>query len=79
MLTSITLQTLRRVVLAAALIVAGTAHAEAAPRREAVPEEESAAKTRMRNRAALLKKSRTRIAVVPVTPEQKRKQSEAKA
>ncbi|RXJ10956.1 C40 family peptidase [Lelliottia nimipressuralis] len=78
MLTFIPFPILRCMALAAALMVAGTFHADAAPRRETVSEEEAAAKTRMRNRAALLKKARTRIAVVPVTPEQKRKLSEAK-
>lgn len=78
MLTFIPFPSLRCMALAAALMVAGTFHADAAPRRETVSEEEAAANARMRNRAALLKKARTRIAVVPVTPEQKRKLSEAK-
>lgn len=78
MLTFIPFPILRCMALAAALMVAGTFHADAAPRRDTVSEEEAAANARMRNRAALLKKARTRIAVVPVTPEQKRKLSEAK-
>ena len=78
MLIFITFQTFCRVVLVAMLIVAGTIQAEAAPRRETVTDEECAAKTRMRNRAALMKKARTRISAVPMTPQQKRKHSEAR-
>ncbi|HDS9360319.1 TPA: C40 family peptidase [Enterobacter cancerogenus] len=63
--------------LAAALVMASVP-AQAAPRAENVTaaEKERAAKARMRNRELLLKTSRTRLAVVPVTPEQKRRDSE---
>ncbi|MDX6020065.1 C40 family peptidase [Scandinavium sp. V105_16] len=64
--------------LAAALMVAFCATVQAAPRNDtlAATEQERAAKARMRNRALLLKKSHSRLAVVPVTPEQKRRESE---
>lgn len=65
-------------VLATSLMMAVSASVQAAPRNGTVTatEKENAVKARMRNREALLKKSRSRLAVVPVTPEQKRRDSE---
>ncbi|MCK7429619.1 C40 family peptidase [Enterobacter chengduensis] len=64
--------------LAAALVMACSAPVQAAPRGEkmTVAEKERAEKARKRNREMLLKTSRTRLAVVPLTPEQKRRISE---
>lgn len=64
--------------LTAALMLTLSTTAQAAPRSDttAATQKERAAKARMRNREALLKTARTRLAVVPVTPEQKRRHSE---
>ena len=78
MFTLTPLQKAAGLALAAALMMACSPSVQAAPRSEkmAATEKEKAAKARMRNREALLKKSRVRLAVVPVTPEQKRRESE---
>ncbi|HFK5799500.1 TPA: C40 family peptidase [Enterobacter hormaechei subsp. oharae] len=64
--------------LTIALLMAWSGTVGAAPRSQTMTaaEKEKALQTRMRNRAQLLKTSRTRLAVVPVTPEQKRRESE---
>jgi len=61
-----------------ALTLAFCAATEAAPRTQTMSaaEKDEALKTRMRNRELLLRKNRIRLAVVPVTPEQKLREAE---
>ncbi|WP_230352924.1 C40 family peptidase [Lelliottia sp. WAP21] len=78
MFTLFPLQKAAGIALFTVLMAGCSLSVQAAPRSEKVvaTEKESAIKARMRNRAALLKKNRTRLAVVPITPEQKRRDAE---
>lgn len=78
MFTLIPARTAAWLALTAALMMAFSLPAKGAPRSQTMSatEKESALKKRMRNRERLLKTARTRLAVVPATPEQKRREAE---
>lgn len=78
MFTLLHIQKLTCLSLLMGLTVAFSASVEAAPQRpiKTAAEKESAAKARMRNKALLLKKTQLRVSVVPLTPEQKRRERE---
>jgi len=78
MSTFIQIQKLACLALIVGLMMALSTPVEAAPRSQikTEAEKEKASKARMRNKALLLKKTQLRVTVVPLTPEQKRRESE---
>ena len=78
MFTFIHIQKLACLALIVGMGMGFSAPLEAAPRSPAKTsaEKEKSAKARMRNKALLLKKTKQRVSVVALTPEQKRRESE---
>lgn len=78
MFTLIDTPKLAFLMLVIGLMMAFSTPVEAAPRSQTktATEKEKAAKARMRNKALLLKKTQLRVTAVPLTPEQKRRESE---
>lgn len=78
MFTLIDTPKLAFLMLVVGLMMAFSTPVEAAPRSQTktATEKEKAAKARMRNKALLLKKTQLRVTAVPLTPEQKRRESE---
>ncbi|MBF4167757.1 C40 family peptidase [Enterobacter hormaechei] len=78
MFTFIQIQKLAGLSLIVGLMMAFSMPVESAPRSQikTEAEKEKATKARMRNKALLLRKTQSRVAVVPRTPEQQRRESE---